>query len=105
MGKLELLPIAEIRGFDTTGMNAGIYITEAQNMSVDMMKLFLQRIGEDCICIIDGDFETQVDHFTFEGRNNGMRRLSQVFRGADFYGEVELKNIYRSKIAKLAELM
>ena len=27
--KLILLPLCDIRGFDTTGMNAGIYITEA----------------------------------------------------------------------------
>lgn len=34
-----------------------------------------------------------------------MKRLSKVFRGADFYGEIELKNIHRSKIAELAQLM
>jgi predicted ribonuclease YlaK len=61
MGKLLILPISDIRGFDTTNMNAGIYITEAQNMSIDMMKLSLQRIGDDCITIIDGDCDTQVD--------------------------------------------
>jgi hypothetical protein len=27
--KLILLPVSDIRGFDTTGMNAGIYISEA----------------------------------------------------------------------------
>jgi len=27
--KLLLLPMADIRGYDTTSMNAGIYITEA----------------------------------------------------------------------------
>ena len=32
-----------------------------------------------------------------------MRRLSQVFRGQDFYGEVELKHVYRSRIAEVAE--
>ena len=39
------------------------------------------------------------------GNNNGMKRMSKVFRGYDFYGEVELKNIYRSKIARVAEKM
>ena len=56
--KLLLLPCSDIRGFDTTGMKAGIYVTEAQNMDVNLMKLMLQRIGEDGICIIDGDCET-----------------------------------------------
>ena len=103
--KLLLLPMSDIRGFDTTGMNAGIYITEAQNMDISLMKLALQRIGDDCICIIDGDYKTQVDMNQYAGNNNGMRRMSEVFRGQDFYGEVELQNIYRSKIAKIAEEM
>jgi predicted ribonuclease YlaK len=34
-----------------------------------------------------------------------MRRASQVFRGADIYGEITLKNIHRSKIAEIAENM
>ena len=103
--KLVLLPLSDIRGFDTTGMRAGVYISEAQNMSVSLMKLALQRIGEDSICIIDGDDKTQVDSVEFAGNNNGMRRASKVFRGNDMYGEVELVNIHRSRIAALAEYM
>lgn len=98
-----LLPMADIRGFDTTGMRAGIYITEAQNMDVELMKLALQRIGEDCICILDGDSEAQVDSNLYAGDNNGLRRVSQVFRGEDIYGEVTLPNIYRSRIATIAQ--
>lgn len=103
--KLILLPMSDVRGYDTSGMNAGIYITEAQNMDVSLMKLALQRIGEDCVAIIDGDYNTQVDMSQYSGRNNGMRRMSEVFRGKDFYGEVELQNIYRSEIARIAEEM
>jgi len=40
---------------------------------------------------------------SFAGRNNGMRRVSKVFRGQDVYGEVELQIIHRSKIAQIAE--
>jgi predicted ribonuclease YlaK len=29
--------------------------------------------------------------------------MSKVFRGYDVYGEIELKKIYRSKIAEIAE--
>lgn len=104
-GKLSLLPMSDIRGFDTSGMNAGVYITEAQNMDISLMKLALQRIGEDSICIIDGDYMAQVDLAQYAGGNNGMRRMSEVFRGQDFYGEVELQNIYRSKIAAIADEM
>lgn len=101
--KIVLLPFSDIRGYDTTGMRAGIYITEAQNLDTNLMKLALQRIGEDSICIIDGDNKTQVDLDEYSGFNNGMKRLSQVFRGQDIYGEVELKIIHRSKIAEIAE--
>lgn len=103
--KLLLLPMSDVRGYDTSGMRAGVYISEAQNMSVSLMKLALQRIGEDSICIIDGDCKTQVDDIAFAGSNNGMKRTSKVFRGHDIYGEVSLQNIHRSKIGRIAEYM
>lgn len=105
-GQLELIPMADIRGFDTTKYGpVGVYITEAQNFSVNLMKLALQRIGEEAVVIIDGDYTTQVDRAEYAGSNNGMIRMSEVFRGQDFYGEVELKNIYRSRISKAADRM
>ena len=103
--KLILLPMSDIRGYDTSGMRAGIYISEAQNLDIELMKLTLQRIGEDGICIIDGDCKAQVDDIHFAGSNNGMKRASKVYRGEKVYGEITLKNIYRSEIAKIAERM
>lgn len=102
-GQLILLPMSDIRGYDTTGMHAAIYISEAQNLDIELMRLALQRIGNDSICILDGDDKTQLDMSIYTGSHNGMKRVSQVFRGAPFYGEVTLQNIYRSKIAKLAQ--
>lgn len=102
-GSLIILPMSDIRGYDTTGMNAAIYISEAQNLDIELMRLALQRIGEDSICIIDGDDKTQVDMSLYSGTHNGMKRVSQIFRGSDFYGEVTLRNIHRSKIAALAQ--
>ena len=105
-GQLELLAMADIRGFDTTKYGpVAVYITEAQNFSVNLMKLALQRIGEETIVIIDGDYTTQVDRAEYAGSNNGMRRMSEVFRGHNLYGEVELKNIFRSEIARIADEM
>lgn len=104
-GTLVLVPTSDIRGYDTSGMKAGILLTEAQNTSVDMMKLMLQRIGEDSIAIFEGDDLAQVDMSEYGGTNNGLRKMSQVFRGQDFYGEVTLNNIYRSRIAAIAENM
>lgn len=104
-GTLMILPTSDIRGFDTSGMRAGVYITEGQNTSIDMLKLMLQRIGEDCILIVEGDDKCQVDMSEYAGSNNGLRRMSQVFRGQDFYGEITLNTIYRSKIAAIADEM
>ena len=103
--RLILLPMSDIRGFDTTGMHAGIYITEAQNMDIELMRLALQRIGEDSICVIEGDDDAQVDMAMYAGARNGMKRMSKVFRGQDFYGEVSLQNIHRSRIANIAQKM
>lgn len=97
--------MSDIRGYNTSGMRAGVYLTEAQNFDISLMKLALQRIGEDSICIIDGDNTAQVDLADFEGLNNGMRRLSEVFRGNPLYGEVELQKIHRSQIASIADKM
>ena len=104
-GTLVLLPISDIRGYDTSGMKAAVYITEAQNLSIDMMKLCLQRVGEDCICILDGDYEAQVDLSMYSGSNNGLKRVSKIFKGKKFFGQVNLQNIYRSEIAAIADLM
>ena len=103
--KIILLPFSDIRGYDTSGMNAGIYISEAQNLDIGLMKLALQRAGEDCLVIIDGDEKTQVDDISFAGHNNGMSRVSKIYRGEDLYGEIELQKIHRSRIGQIAENM
>lgn len=103
--KIVLLPMSDIRGFDSNGKKAGIYITEAQNSTIDLLQLALERVGDDCVCVIDGDYKRQVDLDVYSGVNNGMRRVSQVYLGQDFYGEVCLKNVYRSRIAALAAQM
>jgi PhoH-like ATPase len=99
-GKLTLLPFADIRGVDV--QDAIVLILEAQNLDRELMKIAVQRVSESSKLIIDGDYN-QVDAFIFEGERNGMRRVSQVFRGKEMYGEVELPFVYRSKIAAIAE--
>lgn len=104
-GRLELLPFSDIRGYETTGEKKTIVlIAEAQNTNIDLMKLGLERIGDNTKVIIDGDPNTQVDMDTYRVAN-GMTRASEVFRGNELYGEVELKHIYRSPVAELASKM
>lgn len=103
-GKLVLIPAGDARGYEVPP-HSGVYILESQNLDIVLLKMLLQRIGENCITIIDGDRKTQTDLVEYEGENNGMQRVSEVFRGTSIYGQIDLKNIYRSKISQIAENM
>lgn len=97
--QLEFIALADARGYDTTGMKCGLYITEGQNASIEQMKLILSRIGEDTIAIIEGDNNFQTDIRAYEGLNNGLRRACEIYKGEDYFGTITLQNCYRSKIA------
>lgn len=103
-GKLDIQPFVDLRGYETGERKTAVWILEAQNTTADLMKLGLQRISENTIVVIDGDFEAQVDKDVY-ATDNGMKRVSEVFRGEDLYGEVELQHIYRSRIADIADKM
>lgn len=102
--KLVLIPAGDARGYEVPP-NSGVYIMESQNLTCDLLRMLLQRVSEGSKVIIDGDYTEQVDMEVYAGTNNGMRKASKIFRGSDIYGQVELKKIYRSKIADLAEQM
>lgn len=102
-GKLDILPFVDLRGFDT-GDKTVAWILESQNLTSELMKLGLQRIGEGSKVIIDGDYHQQIDKDVYVA-DNGMKRVSEVFRGIDLYGEVELQNVHRSRIADIADKM
>lgn len=102
-GLISILPISDIRGIEVSS-NRSLFITEAQNLDVELMRLALQR-AEKCRVFIEGDPGTQLDGWMYEGDNNGMKRAIEVFAGQDFFGNVALENIYRSRIAEIAELM
>lgn len=97
--KLRLYSMSDIRGFETNDI---LFITEAQNCSIDLLRLCLERAGDGAKVIFEGDFDAQVDSPLFAGRNNGMRRAIDTFGGTEIFGHVELKNIWRSRIAEIA---
>jgi PhoH-like ATPase len=102
-GTLDILPFVDLRGFDT-GDKTVAWILEAQNLTAELLKLGLQRIGEGSKVIVDGDYHQQVDKDVYVS-DNGMKRMSEVFRGTELYGEVELQNVHRSRIAEIADNM
>lgn len=103
-GKLELHSFSHLRGLDTGDNKVAVWIPESQNLSVELTRLAGQRLGCNSKLILDGDFHTQIDSDIFE-KDNGMKRLSEVLRGTDLYGEIELQAVYRSRLADLLNEM
>ena len=103
-GGLKLHPMSDIRGIEI-GKGDIMYITEGQNLSIDLIKLAIQRCADGSKIIIEGDSYAQVDKKSFEGHNNGLQRVIEVFTGTDAvdFGYVNLPIIYRSKMGDKAE--
>lgn len=58
IGKVEIAPFAYMRG--RTFENAFVILDEAQNVTVNQMKMFLTRMGENVTVVVNGDI-TQCD--------------------------------------------
>ncbi|MBC8953235.1 phosphate starvation-inducible protein PhoH [Xenorhabdus sp. PB62.4] len=53
IGKVEIAPFAYMRG--RTFENAFVILDEAQNVTVNQMKMFLTRLGENVTVVVNGD--------------------------------------------------
>lgn len=102
--KLKLVSMADARGMEIKD-NEILWITECQNTSVDLIKLCLSRVSNNAKVIIEGDYKSQTDSYCYEGRNNGLKRVIEAFKGHEEFGYIELQNVWRSKIAELCELL
>lgn len=102
---LVLLPVADCRGVDYGNTRAGVYVTEGQNLTVDLMQLIIQRCGSDCKVVIEGDDKSQVDLQAYEGKNNGLRAAVKTFKGEDLFGTVTLEKVHRGRLVEIAECM
>ena len=101
-GKIRLLDLAACRGSEIKD-NEILFLTEFENVTVDMAKIILSRVSSGAKVFVDGDFISQTDSHLFTGGNNGMRRCIQAFKGDPLFGYVDLPNIWRSHIAELTE--
>ncbi|MGY3039481.1 phosphate starvation-inducible PhoH-like protein [Rhodanobacter sp. TND4EL1] len=75
---IEIAPLAYMRG--RTLNDCYVILDEAQNTTVEQMKMFLTRIGFGTVAVITGDV-TQVDlprHIS-----SGLRQAVEVLRGVD----------------------
>lgn len=102
--KLKLVSMADCRGMEVRD-NEILWITEAQNTSIELIKLCLSRVSSEAKVILEGDFEAQVDSYSFKGLNNGLKRVVDVFKGFEEFGYIELKNCWRNKFGNLCELL
>ena len=100
-GQLELAPLQFIRG--RSFENCLIYVSEGQNITTEIAKLLLGRVGENSVLIINGDTH-QTDHKIYE-RDNGILKMIERLTGNKLFGYVYLSQTLRSATANLANLL
>lgn len=77
-GVIEVVPLAYMRG--RTLNDAFIVLDEAQNTSMEQMKMFLTRLGFGSKMVITGDI-TQID--LPAGSRSGLRQVTTILDGID----------------------
>jgi phosphate starvation-inducible PhoH-like protein len=75
---IEIAPLAYMRG--RTLNKAFVILDEAQNTTIDQMKMFLTRTGNDTKLVITGDI-TQIDLPV--GKKSGLIHASELFEGRE----------------------
>lgn len=80
-----------------------IIVDEAENITTNIAKLIIGRIGEGSQIVFCGD-EKQTDKFLYE-KNSGMLAVIKALKGNSLFGTVELKQGVRSRTAECAELI
>ncbi|RCK69361.1 PhoH family protein [Desertihabitans brevis] len=86
-GTIEVAPLAYMRG--RTLNDAFIILDEAQNTSMEQMKMFLTRLGFGAKMVVTGDI-TQVD--LPGGTRSGLRAVQGVLEGVDDIAFCQLTN-------------
>ena len=74
-GAIEIAPLAYMRG--RTLSDSFIILDEAQNTTIDQMKMFLTRMGEGSRAVITGDV-TQID--LPEGKKSGLKHAVSILK-------------------------
>ena len=99
--KLRAIPLPFIRGRSFT--NSIIYVSEGQNMTLEIVKLLLGRVGEGSELWINSDCH-QTDRKIFD-KDNGVTKMIDILKGNELVSYVSLVKSERSKVAELATLI
>lgn len=96
-GAIEVAPLAYMRG--RTLNSSFIILDEAQNCSVEQMKMFLTRFGEGSRVVVTGDI-TQID-LPYE-RKSGLIHAVNILDGVEGIGIVRLthKDVVRHELVQ-----
>jgi len=86
-GVIEVAPLAYMRG--RTLNDAFIVLDEAQNTSMEQMKMFLTRLGFGSKMVVTGDI-TQIDLPT--GQRSGLKELAEILEGVEDIAFCRLSN-------------
>jgi phosphate starvation-inducible PhoH-like protein len=87
-GVIEVAPLAFMRG--RTLADAFVILDEAQNTTIEQMKMFLTRIGEGSRAVVTGDI-TQVD--LPSGRRSGLIHALGVLSNIDDIAMVHFSDV------------
>jgi PhoH-like ATPase len=98
-GTIEMETLTHIRGRSIP--NQFILCDEAQNLSPNMVKTLVTRIGEGTKLILTGDPE-QIDHPYLDADSNGLTYLVEKLKAEKISGHVMLTKGERSRVAELA---
>ena len=96
-GVIEVAPLAYMRG--RTLSDLYIILDEAQNCSIEQLKMFLTRFGEGSKVVVTGDI-TQID--LAEERKSGLNRITRILSEVDGVERIELtsRDVVRHKLVK-----
>lgn len=96
-GVIEVAPLAYMRG--RTLNDAFIILDEAQNCTLEQMKMFLTRLGEGSKVVITGDI-TQID--LPEERKSGLAYTAQLLTGIEGIDVINFthRDVVRHKLVK-----
>ncbi len=94
-GVIEVAPLAYMRG--RTLSNAFVILDEAQNTTVEQMKMFLTRLGDGSKMVVNGDV-TQID--LPEGKRSGLKHAVSILKNIEGIETVTLtaKDVVRNPL-------
>lgn len=96
-GDIEVVPFEVMRG--RSWKNSFVLLDEAQNTTIAEIKMFLTRIGEDCLTVVNGDImQCDLD------RDSGLRQAIDIARRCNLpvpIVEFSLDDIVRSGICAM----